>query len=112
MEVSGGVNQCGYLQHIGPADQAMIVPAALRASFQGQNSSTWVLLTHGSRAWSVKIVDGVFCCGWQEFRQAHELMPNYKIVLGCERRWIFETRILDENSLHSTYDWTDGDLYQ
>ncbi|KAI8543769.1 hypothetical protein RHMOL_Rhmol08G0244000 [Rhododendron molle] len=78
----------------------------LRASFEGIGRTTWILIKHGCKAWPIEVVDGMMQNGWREFRTAHALTTNYRLILTCERRWIFNAIILDQNDLEVSYDWT------
>ncbi|KAG5536260.1 hypothetical protein RHGRI_023888 [Rhododendron griersonianum] len=44
--------------------------------------------------------------GWREFRTSHAMTTNYKLILTCERKWIFNAIILDQNDVEVSYDWT------
>lgn len=48
------------------------------------------------------------CCGWSDFCTTHELGNGYKLILSCERRWIFNIIICDENDVELRYDWSGG----
>ncbi|KAI8525091.1 hypothetical protein RHMOL_Rhmol13G0201100 [Rhododendron molle] len=78
----------------------------LRISFEGIGRTTWILIRHGSRAWPIEVVNAVMQNGWHEFRTAHGIGINYKLILMCERRWVFNAIILDQNNVEVSYDWT------
>ncbi|KAI8548027.1 hypothetical protein RHMOL_Rhmol07G0240800 [Rhododendron molle] len=81
-------------------------PDGLLSSFEGIGRTTWILIKHGCKAWPIQVVNAVMQRGWHEFRTAHALTTNYKLILACERRWIFNAIILDQNDVEVSYDWT------
>ncbi|KAI8542238.1 hypothetical protein RHMOL_Rhmol08G0122900 [Rhododendron molle] len=80
--------------------------SGLRASFEGIGRTTWILIKHGCKAWPIRVVDGVMQNGWREFRTAHAITTNYRLILACQRKWIFNAIILDQNGVEVSYDWT------
>ncbi|KAI8572856.1 hypothetical protein RHMOL_Rhmol01G0232600 [Rhododendron molle] len=104
-----GVDQCWYLRRISQFlafAPTMLLPQGLRSSFEGIGRSTWILLRHGCKAWPIQVVDAVMQKGWREFRTAHGIAANYKLILMCERKWIFNAIIFDENDIEVSYNWT------
>ncbi|KAI8543798.1 hypothetical protein RHMOL_Rhmol08G0246800 [Rhododendron molle] len=104
-----GVDRCWYLRRISQFlafAPTMLVPQGLRSSFEGIGRSTWILLRHGCKAWPIQVVDAVMQKGWREFRTAHGIAANYKLILMCERKWIFNAIIFDENDIEISYNWT------
>lgn len=51
-----------------------------------------------------------FCNGWSTFRELHGLKGGFKFILTAERRWIFDTVILDENDGEMVFDWIGPNL--
>ncbi|KAI8567880.1 hypothetical protein RHMOL_Rhmol02G0155700 [Rhododendron molle] len=86
--------------------QWALLPDGLRFSFEGTGRTTWILIKHGCKAWPIQVVNAVMQSGWREFRTTHALTTNYKLILACERRWIFNAVILDQNDVEVLYDWT------
>ncbi|XP_058202828.1 uncharacterized protein LOC131317286 [Rhododendron vialii] len=108
---AAGVERCWYIKHMSQLyvfAPTMLLPQGLRASFEGIGRTTWILIRHGCKAWPIQVVDGVMRNGWHEFRTAHARTTNYmyRLILACQRRWIFNAIILDQNDLEVSYDWT------
>ncbi|KAF7148756.1 hypothetical protein RHSIM_Rhsim03G0100300 [Rhododendron simsii] len=82
------------------------LPRALCQYFPADGSSAWVLLRHGKKAWSVEIVNHEFCKNWNEFRQAHQLEFDHRIVFLCKRKWIFHTTMFDKDGYELLFDWS------
>lgn len=82
------------------------LPLGLSFIFGGTGTNTWILLKHGSRIWPVEVVDNVMCRGWSVFKKDHKLKNNYKVVYGCERKWIFTISVFDENDIQVSYEWS------
>ncbi|KAG5552504.1 hypothetical protein RHGRI_010553 [Rhododendron griersonianum] len=104
-----GVERCWYIKHMSQLyvfAPTMLLPQGLRASFEGIRRTTWILIRHGCKAWPIQVVDGVMRNGWREFRTAHAMTTNYRLILACQRRWIFNAIILDQNGVEVSYDWT------
>ncbi|KAI8552016.1 hypothetical protein RHMOL_Rhmol06G0232400 [Rhododendron molle] len=74
---------------------------------QGHNRTIWVLLRHGSKSWPIRVVDNVMQYGWSEFCKMHRIGNGYKMILSCERKWIFDTIIFDEDDNQIVYHWSD-----
>ncbi|KAH7863857.1 hypothetical protein Vadar_022783 [Vaccinium darrowii] len=85
------------------------IPSGLAHVFQGQGVGKWILLKHGNKTWSVFVCDNELTCGWEEFCDAHDLRVNYKVVIGCERRWVFEVFVLDDTNISVVYPWSRAD---
>ncbi|XP_058228342.1 uncharacterized protein LOC131336491 [Rhododendron vialii] len=62
------IDQCWYLKKLCMPDITERLPRGLCQYFPADGSSTWVLLRHGKKAWSVEIVDHEFRKNWNEFR--------------------------------------------
>ncbi|KAI8543770.1 hypothetical protein RHMOL_Rhmol08G0244100 [Rhododendron molle] len=106
---TAGVGRCWYIKHMSQLHvfaPTMLLPDGLRPSFEGIGRTVWILIKHGSKAWPIKVVNAVMQRGWREFRTTHALTTNYKLILACERRWIFNAIILDQNDVEVSYDWT------
>ncbi|KAG5536256.1 hypothetical protein RHGRI_023888 [Rhododendron griersonianum] len=104
-----GVERCWYIKHMSQLyvfAPTMLLPQGLRASFEGIGRTTWILIRHGCKSWPIQVVDGVMRRGWREFRTSHAMTTNYKLILTCERKWIFNAIILDQNDVEVSYDWT------
>lgn len=101
-----GVARCWYLQEVKPIDCDQTLPLALRLTYEFDNTTKWIVFRNGPKAWPVEIVDNKFGRGWPEYRGAHGLDTGYKIILSCERRWIFNTIIFNENDTEVRYYWT------
>lgn len=69
------------------------------------NREVWILLKNGSKVWPAQIVDNQFRAGWIEFYRAHALNFDYEIF-GCERNWIYEVTIFDQNHARVQYPWS------
>ncbi|XP_058217299.1 uncharacterized protein LOC131328367 [Rhododendron vialii] len=103
------VDRCWYIKRISQLlvfAPTMLLPQSLWSSFEGIARSTWILLRHGSKAWPIQVVDTVMRNGWHEFRTTHGIASNYKLILMCERKWVFNVIILDENDIEVSYNWT------
>ncbi|KAI8555348.1 hypothetical protein RHMOL_Rhmol05G0168000 [Rhododendron molle] len=98
-----GVERCWYIKQM---SQLYLLPQGLRACFGGISRTTWILIRHRCKAWPIQVVDAVMRNGWREFRTTHAMTTNYKLILTCERRWIFNSIILDQNDVEVSYDWT------
>jgi len=85
------------------------MPLGLAQAFQGQGVGKWILLKHGNKSWSVFVCDSEFTRGWGDFCDAHDLQVNYKVVIGCERRWVFEVFVLDNTNISVVYPWSRAD---
>lgn len=48
--------------------------------------------------------------GRSSLRELHGLKGGFKFILTAERRWIFETVILDENENEMVFDWIGPNL--
>lgn len=70
------------------------------------NRTIWILLRHGSKAWPIQVVDNVLRDVWDDFKAAHDIRTNYKLILGCERKWVFDAIILNQYDAEVWYDWT------
>ncbi|KAG5521842.1 hypothetical protein RHGRI_034165 [Rhododendron griersonianum] len=81
-----GVNECWHLKNLFMPAVAERLPRSLYQHFHSDGSSTWVLLRHGLKAWPVEIVNHEFRKGWDDFRQAHQLEVDHKLILACERK--------------------------
>ncbi|XP_058198298.1 uncharacterized protein LOC131313807 [Rhododendron vialii] len=103
------VDRCWYIKRISQLlvfAPTMLLPQSLWSSFEGIARSTWILLRHGSKAWPIQVVDTVMRNGWREFRTTHGIASNYKLILMCERKSVFNVIILDENDIEVSYNWT------
>ncbi|KAG5528450.1 hypothetical protein RHGRI_029210 [Rhododendron griersonianum] len=87
------------------------LPCLLREYFDANGSSTWILLRHGSRAWPVEVVNHEFHEGWDSFREAHKLEVEYKLILACERKWIFKTIMFDRHDRELVFAWSGPNGY-
>ncbi|KAI8567151.1 hypothetical protein RHMOL_Rhmol02G0097900 [Rhododendron molle] len=106
---TSGVERCWYIKHMSQLyvyAPTTLLPAGLRTSFEGIGRTTWILIKHGCKAWPIRVVDGVMQNGWREFRTAHAITTNYRLILACQRKWIFNAIILDQNGVEVSYDWT------
>ncbi|KAI8556051.1 hypothetical protein RHMOL_Rhmol05G0222600 [Rhododendron molle] len=104
-----GVERCWYIKHMSQLyvyAPTMLLPEGLRASFEGIGRTTWILIKHGCKAWPIRVVNGVMQNGWHEFRTAHAITTNYRLILACQRKWIFNAIILDQNGVEVSNDWT------
>ncbi|XP_058187675.1 uncharacterized protein LOC131304450 [Rhododendron vialii] len=100
------VDRCWYVKRISQLlvfAPTMLLPQGLQSSFEGIGRSTWILLRHGSKAWPIQVVDAVMRNGWREFRTTHGITSNYKLILMCERKWVFNAIILDQNDIEVSY---------
>ncbi|XP_058198693.1 uncharacterized protein LOC131314204 [Rhododendron vialii] len=82
------------------------LPRSLCQYFRADGSGTWVILRHGLKAWSVQVVNQEFRNGWDDFREAHGLKADHKIVFGCERKWVFHTIMFDADGRELVFDWS------
>lgn len=105
-----GVDHCWSLSPVDSVDVPQRLPQGIRRYFPYNGPPTWVLLKHGCRAWPVEIVGRQFCNGWSTFRELHGLKGGFKFILTAERRWIFDTVILDENEGEMVFDWIGPNL--
>ncbi|KAH7857669.1 hypothetical protein Vadar_015224 [Vaccinium darrowii] len=105
------IGRCWYvLEAFGPEFTGPTrIPLGLAHVFQGQGVGKWILLKHGNKTWSVFVCDNEFTRGWEEFYDAHDLQINYKVVIGCERRWVFEVFVLDNANISVVYPWSRAD---
>ncbi|KAI8539754.1 hypothetical protein RHMOL_Rhmol09G0207500 [Rhododendron molle] len=88
------------------SDVAERLPCSLHQHFPANRSGTWILLKHGLKAWPIEIVDHEFRKGWDVFHRAHMLQADHKLILACERKWIFHTVIFDERGWELVFDWS------
>ncbi|KAF7145554.1 hypothetical protein RHSIM_Rhsim04G0025800 [Rhododendron simsii] len=105
-----GVDHCWSLSPVNSVDVPQRLPQGIRRYFPYNGPPTWVLLKHGCRAWPVAIVGCWFCNGWSTFHELHGLKGEFKFILTAERRWIFDTVIIDENEGEMVFDWTGPNL--
>ncbi|KAH7852913.1 hypothetical protein Vadar_030874 [Vaccinium darrowii] len=82
-----------------------LMPAGLEDLFEVYNRNVWVLFKSGAQVWPVQIVDNHFEAGWDNFCRDHRLRPGFKLVLGSERKWIFDVIILNESLERVSYHW-------
>jgi len=65
------------------------------------------VIRHGNRVWPILVVGRLmFNDRWDEFCNFHGLRIGCWVVFACERRWVFNTFLFDENGKEMTYDWT------
>ncbi|XP_058223948.1 uncharacterized protein LOC131333440 [Rhododendron vialii] len=104
-----GVGRCWYIKHMSQLHvfaPTMLLPDGLRSSFEGISRTIWILIKRECKVWPIQVVNAVMQKGWHEFHTTHALTTNYKLILACERRWIFNAIILDQNDVEVSYDWT------
>ncbi|XP_058190177.1 uncharacterized protein LOC131307591 [Rhododendron vialii] len=101
-----GVANAWHLNYVVPADSAQKLPKGLRAYFPADGASTWIVLRHGFRAWPVEVIDFEFRKGWDTFREVHALCAEFKVIMSCERKWIFHTAIFNENDRELVFPWS------
>lgn len=72
------------------------------------------MIRHGNRVWPILVVGRLmFNNTWDEFCDFHGLKIGYRVVFACERRWVFNTFLFNENGEQMTYNWTDpADAFQ
>ncbi|KAI8567947.1 hypothetical protein RHMOL_Rhmol02G0160700 [Rhododendron molle] len=98
-----GVSNAWHLNCVAAASSCQKLPNGLRACFPADGASTWIILRHGFRAWPVEVINFEFREGWDTFRDDHALRPEFKLIMSCERKWIFHTTILNENDQELVY---------
>lgn len=59
----------------------------------------------------MEIVNGEFRDGWEIFRSAHGLGIDYKLILACEHRWIFNTIMFDRHDKELVFVWSHPNDY-
>ncbi|KAF7129346.1 hypothetical protein RHSIM_Rhsim10G0059000 [Rhododendron simsii] len=97
-----GVNNAWHLNYVVPAETAKWPSCLLPAD----GTSTWIVLRHGFRAWPVEIINFEFCEGWDTFCKVHALHVEFKVIMSCERKWIFHTAIIDQNDRELVFQWS------
>ncbi|KAI8551832.1 hypothetical protein RHMOL_Rhmol06G0217400 [Rhododendron molle] len=99
------VDQCWYMKDFSLPTIAKRLPHSLQQHFKADGSSTWVILRHGLKAWSIEIVNHEFRNGWDVLRDAHGLKKEHKIVFACERKWVFHTIMFNGDGRELVFDW-------
>ncbi|KAG5543599.1 hypothetical protein RHGRI_016370 [Rhododendron griersonianum] len=101
-----GVPLFWYFKTLSMSTVVERLPRALWQHFPSDGLSTWVLLRHGSKAWPVEVVNCEFRKGWDDFCQAHELQFEHKLILACERKWVFHAVMFDARGYEFVFDWS------
>ncbi|KAI8562223.1 hypothetical protein RHMOL_Rhmol03G0018000 [Rhododendron molle] len=111
LETAQAVDQCWHMKDFSLptiAEVNKLLPRSLRQQFKADGSSTWFILRHGLKAWSVEIVNHEFRNGWDMFRDAHSLKLDHEVVFECECKWVFHTIMFDADGRELEFDWTGG----
>ncbi|KAF7137816.1 hypothetical protein RHSIM_Rhsim07G0148600 [Rhododendron simsii] len=107
-----GIGSFWHFACVGPDDVAQRLPLGPRWHFLASSSTTWILVLHGYRIWSIEVIDQRFGDGWDKFRAVHQLKPEFKVIFACERKWIFHTVILDKNDFEVRFHWTSPNIHR
>lgn len=80
-----------------------MLPFGLRPFFEGENKL--VVVRVGVRVYPVRINNDRFRQGWRTFCREHGLVEHCRVVLSCERRWVFRAIALhrDGTPVPSSY---------
>lgn len=80
----------------------------LQQFFPVENATNWIVIRHGNRVWPILVVGRLmFNYNWDDFCTVHHLAIGCRVVFACERKWVFNTFLFDQNGQQMTYDWTD-----
>lgn len=111
---TAGVPRCWFLERLSSLHAPQELPLGLQPFFPQENVSTWIVIRHGNRVWPILVVGRLmFNNTWDEFCDFHGLKIGYRVVFACERRWVFNTFLFNENGEQMTYNWTDpADAFQ
>lgn len=103
----GGVPRCWFLKRLSSLYSPEGLPVGLEGFFPAENVTTWIVIRHGYRVWPILVVGRMmFNNSWNDFCRVHNLRIGCRVVFGCERRWVFNTFLFDENGKEMTYAWT------
>ncbi|KAI8534171.1 hypothetical protein RHMOL_Rhmol10G0068400 [Rhododendron molle] len=89
--------KCWFMKYISRLDEDMFMPADQENIFKVQNPNKWILLKDGANVWPVHVINNRMEEGWLEFYFGNLLAKGYRVLFGCERAWIFEAIVLDQN---------------
>lgn len=102
------VPQCWFLKRLSSVHSPEQLPMGLQQFFPAENATNWIVIRHGNRVWPILVVGRLmFNYNWDEFCTVHHLAIGSRVVFACERKWVFNTFLFDQNGQQMTYDWTD-----
>lgn len=71
-------------------------------------SSVWVLFKVGYQVHPIHVVNNKLSFGWHRFWVKHKLESGFRLLIGAERKWVYNVIVLHKELNRANYYWDTG----